>query len=168
MQVKNACTAQQITDALTACFSATATMTTCQTFASANATCLECIAPQTDAGVELSTGAFVPVPNTMFVTANVAGCIAILDPTNGPTCAPAWQSVALCSLEACSSSACQSASQAANGQCQQAASTGACSMENSSLMTDCAADFADGGAGTTCTGFTTINQIINVICGTGM
>jgi hypothetical protein len=164
MQVKNACTSMQITQYLAACLGPSATTQTCSAFVNAstsNATCYQCISPESDGGARLGTGGFLPIPGTTYVTSNIPGCIAILDPANGPTCAQAYEPLVLCDLEACTSTACET-----DQTCQPRARMGACSTETADTQMKCAADLADGGAASCWT--YTDTQILNVICGTGM
>jgi hypothetical protein len=155
----------QISQYLTACLGPSSTNQTCTAFVNAstsNLTCYQCIAPQADGGAQLATGGFVPVPGTTYVTTNTPGCIAILDPTNGPACAQAYEPLVMCELAACTSGTCPT-----DQTCQPRARAGACSTEFADAQTKCAADLTDGGAGAPCLNYTD-TQILNVICGTGM
>jgi hypothetical protein len=127
-----------------------------------NLACYQCISPQSDAGTQLATGGFVPIPGTTYVTSNIAGCMAILDPTNGPACAQAFEPLVVCELSACSSAACET-----DQTCQPQARMGACSTEVADAQMKCAPELADGGAGAPCLSYSD-SQILNVICGTGM
>jgi hypothetical protein len=110
----------------------------------------------------LGTGGFLPIPGTTYVTSNIPGCIAILDPANGPACAQAFEPLVICELEACTGTACQT-----DPTCQPQARMGACAMEFAEVPMKCPADLTDGGAGAPCLNYTD-PQILNVICGTGM
>ncbi len=161
-QVIGACTATQISGYLTACDSTTATQTTCTNFFNdaANANCLSCLdgAP-VDAGTVTNTGARLFAG--MAWTANTPGCIALADPDGGTACATAQNSRFQCELITCG----QCTTQAEFTSCQNAvlATGGACATYTDA--TQCAADFADGGARSTSCGTTA--AIFNKICGTG-
>jgi hypothetical protein len=95
---------------------------------------------------------------------NVAGCIALTDTTGGTACAGALQPLEECDDAACNDCLTTSASETSIEQCETSAESGACASYVQSVNSLCAADFADGGAGNTCSDAT---YIVNRFCGTG-
>jgi hypothetical protein len=131
--------------------------------AGAGTACGNCIfAPANDGGVERDpTGAFGP---------NYFGCIAILDPTHGSACAPAFQDVSDCENLECADCADDTAAQICAGAVDQTI----CASYVATETTACSADFADGGAGATCSPAGTTGSkdldftyVITLICGGG-
>jgi hypothetical protein len=97
-------------------------------------------------------------------TFNVGGCIALTDETGGTACAQAFTPLQECDDLACSDCFTGSTNLTSLDQCESSAESGACASYATSFDSQCAADFADGGAGNTCQNVTTI---LNVFCGTG-
>jgi hypothetical protein len=108
-----------------------------------------------------------------YVNPNYAGCIQLTDPTNGPTCAAAFNNINGCTDLYCD----QCSSNTDFTACSNAASSGSgsCASDNSTFTTACAADlgsadagaavcFPSTGASNNAADFT---YIINLICGTG-
>jgi hypothetical protein len=169
----NACTSMQISGFISSCVQSGTTSNGCVSWADSNATCAGCIVQGTDAGlaqtgailfnVNPSSGAMVPV------SSNVPGCIALADPTNGPACAEQLEPLMQCVAEACGF-ACTD--QTSFSSCEQAvrASGGACGNLASAAQMPCATDMASSGVGVAKCGYGTQNElqeVINVICGTG-
>jgi hypothetical protein len=129
----------------------------------AGTACGNCIAaPDNNGGAWLDPFG-VPYPN-------YGACIALQDPTNGPTCAGAFNAFQGCLGFACDlcmstaeGNACVTTEEGTGGGCASYLSTG---------QTDCKSDFADGGAFNTCSpGAASMTEnpdytyIITLICG---
>jgi hypothetical protein len=168
-----ACTAAQITAGggsasfVDSCFVMTATQTNCTRWQgdSANATCAGCLFGSTDAGAwSRSGGLLLDYTGKTFVGGNLPGCIALADPSKGPACAAEVEPVIACEAAACSSAACLAASPNDYRNCISKSLTGACAAYRGNFAA-CAADYADGGVGTTRCG--RAEEAFNVICGKG-
>ncbi|HEY1692439.1 MAG TPA: hypothetical protein VGG39_09770 [Polyangiaceae bacterium] len=120
------------------------------------------------------TGAsFVSQPNPegfQIFGPNYGACIALLDPTNGPTCAPAYDADDDCESIECAD--CADASSFATCSSTVDGTGGVCSKENAAASAACATDFADGGAAAECspgaasgTSNPDWQLIIGLICG---
>ena len=150
----------QINGFLMACTGATGSQTACNAFTgdATNMTCLGCLVP-----MAANTGALLVDTSGSPWGLNAPGCVALADPSNGPACAMALAPLFQCEHAACSSAACANVDTTA---CQSEADMGACSTQVMAANTACAADFSDGGAGTTTCG--TSLGVITEICGNGM
>jgi hypothetical protein len=95
---------------------------------------------------------------------NVAGCIALTDASGGTACAQALQPLEECDDVACTDCLSTNADATSTDQCETSAESGACASYVASVNSLCTADFADGGAGNTCSDPT---YILNRFCGTG-
>ncbi len=172
------CTAAEITAFETACGDAY-TASACDAWLTANiapgdagggTACGNCIFTPTT--VAYQGAAYLACDDTSCVfDPNYEACVAIVDPTNGPACAAAWDP-----LQQCSGAQCGDCGTAATyGTCSDtvAATGGACSQYASQFATGCATDLGDGGAPAIkhCTpgGGTTLDPdwtfIINLVCG---
>jgi hypothetical protein len=156
----SACSMAQVTGFLMACTGTTGSQSACSTFTgtAANMTCVGCLIPTAK-----NTGALLDDSTGAPWGLNAGGCVALADPSNGPGCAMALDPLFQCEHAACNSTACQGTDTTA---CQNAADMGACSTQLMAANTACAADFSDGGAGTTTCG--TAAGVITEICGNGM
>lgn len=165
---QGACDSTGIAAFITACASVALNDPTCAAWLVSNVagledgggagtTCGNCIfAPDNNGGVHLD-------PN-LELWPNYAGCVAIEDPKNGATCAPADQSFFDCVNQQCDDCATQSAANS----CATAASQGICSSETTTADTNCQPDIVDGGALNTCSSaslLTDYQYIVQLICG---
>jgi hypothetical protein len=174
-QALNACTSADISAFITACISATSP-TPCDDWQTANiagvadgsagTACGNCIFPADSMGDVTNAGPTYILPSSNKFAANYAGCVQVLDSTNGAACGLAYDNWTDCDDYACGACA-----DSDFGGCQSYVDgTGqACATAYMSTQA-CTSDAADGGAFNTCqtgvaaTDFTTI---INLFCGTG-
>ena len=100
---------------------------------------------------------------------NIPGCIALADPTDGPTCAAQYEQLLQCEGYGCAG--CVTANPDDYTSCAAAADDGACHEYLTNKTTNCQKDFACTGVyHTVCTGAddaTTTANVLNEICGTG-
>ena len=157
---QSACSKAEVAAFITACDSATATNTTCSTWASAagNAACSACIQPANNA----VTGATY-YDNQMNAYTNYAGCVQLTD--GNTTCAAPFSQLQICLDDACNSAACEAATDAEFNACETAAQSGACAADQTAAAT-CNTDLADGGDLST-GACSTDSDVIYVICGNG-
>jgi hypothetical protein len=165
------CDMTQISGFISSCVTSGATSNGCEQWANANSTCAACIVQGTDAG-PAETGAILFDTNSSGMespaSANVPGCIAIADPTNGPACATQLEPLMQCVALACP----MCADQTSFSNCEKAAraSNGTCGGYSSMADSPCSADMASSGVAVTQCGYGTDNElvdVINVICGSG-
>jgi hypothetical protein len=174
--VKNACSSTDISAFITACISGTSA-SACDDWQTANiagladgsagTACGNCIFPADSMGDVTNAGPTYILPSSGSFTANYAGCVQLIDSTNGAACGLAYDNWTDCDDYACGTCS----SQSTYGACQTYADgTGqGCAAAFTSTQA-CTSDAADGGAFNTCqtgvpaTDFTTI---INLFCGTG-
>jgi hypothetical protein len=162
------CTSQQIAAFVMACGD-NSTMTSCGDWQTAN-TASEAGAGNACGGCIFATmnnGATWVDPNNFF-TPNYAGCIQLTDATNGAKCAAAYDAIAACEGTACD----QCTSNTDYSACRSAADKAGCKQYNDTFVTACKGEFADGGAGMTCSPGAAQNKqdpdltyIANLICG---
>ena len=167
------CTPAEIAAFNAACgYGKAATKTTCAAWQTANVTadggnaCGNCIlAPMNNGGIWLDPKAngqaFAGYPN-------YAACIQLTDASNGAKCAAAFNNANACDGVACD----QCMNNADYQSCTGAADQGSCKTYATTAQTDCASDFADGGAANTCfPSNASMNQdddltyILGLICG---
>ncbi|HEY6459388.1 MAG TPA: hypothetical protein VIY73_04530 [Polyangiaceae bacterium] len=105
-----------------------------------------------------------------FFGPNYGACIAVLDPTNGPTCAPAFDANDDCQSFECSD--CAAAADFTTCFSAVDGTGGACASQEAAENAACSTDLADGGVATTCgpgsaTGASNPDWqlIIGLICG---
>jgi len=168
VQQKGACTAAQISDFVSACTSGTAAPAPCNDFqtSSGNADCMACLFPSRDGGASMNTGGvLLDATGTLIVGPNTSGCIALVDPANGPACAAGLEPLFQCETVACGSADCRTASTAVYQTCLDTSEKGACASQYAA-SSPCATEYTDGGAAVGACA--TDPQILNVICGTGM
>ena len=176
---KGACTAADISAFAAACGDQ-ATSTSCDSWLTANlagvdggggTTCGNCIIPAQAPTVQ--GAGYVTCDsrqqNCDFAP-NYEGCVQLVDPTHGPACAAAWDSVSQCEGWQCDDCASSSDYTA----CQTSVDQGICQSYEPPFKKACLTDLADGGAATTTCepgGGTTQNPdwtfIINLMCGAG-
>jgi hypothetical protein len=159
-QALNSCTSTQISAFVMDCASMQASQQACQAWQQDmnNQTCKGCLI-----GNPPGTGALLFDSQMNPIALNVPGCIAIKDPTNGPTCAQALEPDIQCDFAACGGCANSMFDTCVNNV---EGTGGACATYGSQANNSCATDFADAGvANTACADPT---SIINAICGTGM
>jgi hypothetical protein len=171
-----ACTSTQISDLVSACFGAG---TGCQTVIDANIACSTCAlgtgADGGNANVPSAIQCFDPIGECF---ANTDACIALID--GNTTCASADFQLSYCLFNACDSASCladfagagagNTADNTAYTNCENAASTVACTTYNATANTACGgADSADGGAFSQCVADTNaeVIQLINRLCNPG-
>jgi hypothetical protein len=169
--ILDACSSPQITAGggpasfIDSCLSNAATQATCADWqdASANATCATCLFRANDAGAPSSAGGLLfDYTGTNFLGANIAGCIAIADSSDGPACAASLAPLIECEIHACAG--CSTEMQTQYEDCLSQSQMGACTIEYNNSAS-CVPDYADGGVGrTVCS---TPEGALNVICGTG-
>jgi hypothetical protein len=167
VQTKGACSATDISGYITACEQMTSTNTGCQNwFTSAPAGCTACLEPANDAGMGTNTGGLLTDYSSMFnLGGNAPGCVALVDPTNGPACAAKYAPWIQCLANSgCYTCTTNADFQTCGGKI--VGMGGACAAEYSAFRTACATDLADGGAfmGGACSDDT---QVLSVICGNG-
>jgi hypothetical protein len=152
---------------MTACFSATSTNASCNTFFSTggNQACQVCLTVGAQDG-GTGTGALLFDYAGALIDVNWGGCVALVDPTSGPACAQAFEPLDQCDIQTCAlNPACvteplyEECIGIANG------AGGACAAESAALSA-CGSFEADGGALASgeCS---TDTDVVNVICGTG-
>ena len=171
-----ACLAADITSFINACGDS-GSATACDTWQTNNVpgedggggtACGACIFKADNSG-----GSFVSVTpgGNGFFGANFGGCIQLLDPTNGPTCQPAYDAISDCEVSECGD--CADATTYAT--CASAVDASVCSTQSAAVQTACAADFADGGVAQQCdpgaatnppTSNPTFQLVMSLICGT--
>lgn len=168
----NVCSSTDISNFVAACGD-NGTDTTCGDWQTANlsdggTSCGNCIFGGVDgSGNALNNGAVYSDPDNFFGP-NYAGCVQLVDTTNGAACAPA-----LDNYQGCLGVACDMCDQQSAQDCQTAVQTGACGTYGNAVQSACPTDFNDGGAYNTCTpgGGQTQDPdwtyIINLVCGTG-
>lgn len=169
-QVLGACSSAQISGAgaasfVDSCLPSGAASAACMAWQTdgANQTCRECLFGVDDAGVwTRGGGLLLDSQDTGFIGGNIAGCIALADPVDGPACAAALCPVIECETIACNIASCPDSIPYEN--CLSAAQHGACVTQVGDGGA-CAADYAEGGVGRTIC--TTAAAAINAICGTG-
>jgi hypothetical protein len=168
-QMLNACLQQQITGFITACTSSTASQQSCMNWQNDpnNSGCLACLIPSDSTGMATGAGALLIDAQQGFFTSNVPGCLALIDPTNGPKCAAEYEPQLQCAYYGCAGCAAS-----AFNKCITAITTGtgACA---SYTIPDCSKDvFPDGGTyNNACSGPTdmaTTQAVLTVICGGGV
>jgi hypothetical protein len=166
-QALGSCLQTQISAFITACASSTASQQDCMTWQNAanNDVCQACIVPTMD-GTGVSYGGVIFNAQNSFFTYNLPGCLAIVDPTNGPKCAAELEPQIQCQSAACS--ACQ-VSTAASCDSAVLAPGQACAAYTTP---DCTTDMLpDGGTfDNECSGpsgTAATQAVINVICGDG-
>jgi hypothetical protein len=129
--------------------------------------CLACLLPGiADGGAGINTGGLLTDYSIMLnLGGNAPGCVALVDPTNGPACAAKYEPWIQCLVNSgcytcMTGSAFKFCSGIVNG------NGGVCASEYTAFQGACSADLADGGAfnGGACTDQT---QILSVICGNG-
>jgi len=170
---QGACTSAEIADFVSACITSTSGAP-CEAWQLMNlgdggaTPCGDCIfAPDDNGGVWVDPGGgFFP---------NVAGCMQLEDPTNGPACAAAYNIISACNGVACDSrclgkGVCSELAEC--NDCITASNEGSCNAYAISVGKDCAADYADGGALDLCSpGWAmgeqapTYSLVIGLICG---
>jgi hypothetical protein len=162
-QQVGACSAMDIATFITACDSATASSTSCNSwFSTASPSCVSCLGSP-DAGPPRSGGLWYDGQGN-FIGANAPGCDAIVD-GNG-NCASPYDAAVQCLLAA-GCGTCTTQSQYQTCEQQVFGSGGACETYLGPTNTACMADFeADGGAlnDGLCSSDA---QILSVICGNG-
>jgi hypothetical protein len=135
----------------------------------AGSACGNCIVTPANSG-----GAWVDVVaglNQSGLYPNYAGCLQILDPTNGPACGAAMNAASACESVACD--ACYGNGNRQGAACDNTiqATGGECASYYNTANSACMADFAMGGANDMCTpgmGNTTDPDwqfILTLICG---
>jgi hypothetical protein len=166
-QALGSCLQAQISGFITACASATASTQSCNTWQNAanNMVCQECILPSMD-GMGVNYGGALFNAQNSFFTYNLPGCVALVDPTNGPNCAAELEPQIQCENAACS--ACQVGT-ARSCFDTVLATGGACAAYQTP---DCTSDvLPDGGTfDNECSGpsgTAATQAVINVICGNG-
>jgi hypothetical protein len=168
-QVLGACSSAQISGAGSAsfvdsCLPSGAASAACVAWQSdgANQTCRQCLFGVDDAGAwTRGGGLLLDSQDTGFIGGNIAGCIALADPVDGPACADALCPVIECETIACNIASCSDSVLYEN--CLSGAQRGACVTQVGDGGA-CAADYAEGGVGRTIC--TTAAAAINAICGT--
>ena len=118
-------------------------------------TCGQCILPETSTVASdgsllwapTNWGATYAPPFSERLLPNIGLCVGWLDPSNGATCAAAWDNLINCLDAACSACALG----AENDTCEEYAyQTGGCSALATAYSSACAPDLEDGGALNTC------------------
>ncbi len=168
VQQKGACTATQISDFVTSCTSGSASGPNCDAFqtSSGNTGCMACLFPSRDGGASMNTGGvLLDATGTLIVGGNTPGCIALVDPANGPACAAGLEPLFQCETVACGSADCRTASTSVYQTCLDTSEKGACASQYAA-SSPCATEYTDGGAAVGACA--TDPQILNVICGAGM
>ncbi len=136
--VENVCSSQQISDYYASCLdSGTSSSTKCQSFTTANASCVACLVTPESAP---SWGALIAVENGAILDINEAGCIAIVTGDSSSTsCAQKLASAIECDGAACVAQCpiTDGSSFALFEQCLQSANAGGCSKF---LAAECDAD----------------------------
>jgi hypothetical protein len=167
VQQKGACSGTDISGYITACESMNSTNQGCQTwFNGAPAACVNCLVPATDAGKATNAGGLLTDFSGMYnLGGNGPGCVALVDPTNGPACAAKYEPWIQC----LANSGCYTCTTQASFQSCGATivgNGGACNAEYTAFRSACSTDLADGGAfnGGACSDDT---QALSVICGNG-
>lgn len=170
MQVKNACTATEISTYDAACLESTSTQATCDawfTNDAGSAGCQAClIGPTTTVGdAQAPTGqGGVWYWNNLNLGPNLPGCLSL---ENASACGSAYAQVDECFVAAgcgdCTMSTVQGCETTIFG------TGGACASYYGPYMTGCPqADFSDGGVGGPGGPCGSNTSILNIICGTGM
>jgi hypothetical protein len=159
---QGACAAQDLSNLYAACFGASATDDTCNSYQSNNPTCAACVL---SASTDSSWGPVVVFGDT--TTINQPGCLALVDPAEG-TCAQAAQAQTECEHALCDPSCpvSDSASLTAWQQCVAQADDGACAAYGGS--TCLASALAADGGGDACGGAdfaTAFTTVATVFCG---
>ena len=157
-----ACSPAVLAAYIAACYTNDSTETECDDwYADAgNASCIECLIPTDSAGQTTNNGGLLLDPAGYAVSANLPGCIALVDPKNGPACAEVLELQEQCQFQACGG--CEIASTSDACFADVGASGGACSGYD---VTACNAYVSD--AGVPLAACATPTAVIDVICGAG-
>ncbi len=181
-----ACTASDISAFIAACIGSSASASGCNTWFTTNSALASAAG---DAGTACGNCLFNPTnpalggvyytatpSNNIGFDPNYGACYALVDTTNGPACAAAFDNINACDEYLCGDCAAAQATtceQGLNG------TGGACATDLTTFNTACATDYADGGiADTTCApthvfdpSDTTLTFdfefVANLVCGTG-
>lgn len=167
--MSGACQQGQITAFVTACASSTSSSTSCDNWQQDpnNSECDACILPSDGLGNLQATGGVMVNAQGGFFTQNTPGCLALVDPTNGPACAAQLEPLLQCQYQACANCplgtglTCGPIADGPGGACAQY------------TIPACATDYlADGGTfNNQCSGATqaeAIQAVFEVICGNGI
>jgi hypothetical protein len=143
------CTAAQITGYYTACLDFGHTVATCTTWTNASASDTACAACILTQGTATTYGPVVA--HNGVISANLAGCIALLDTGSGVTCAHAIEAADQCGDAACAANCpvTDDPSFQLYIACIQQASSNDC-QSYAQAQSACEAAEADGGAAAAC------------------
>lgn len=166
------CSAAQISAYYDVCLAANTTAATCAPFAgsgasSANKACASCIVT-----ADTATKLGPVVEHTGVLTINTPGCMELLDPTGGLTCAKAYQAFDECDRAACAANCAvtDDASFALYQACVDQASSNGCSAFSQGLT--CAGAEADSGAAAACFNGKSFedlyNAVVPIFCGASL
>jgi hypothetical protein len=161
------CSSDQLDAFFAACLVTTATTATCSAFAgaAANTACVACLASNA------SDDTWGPVvDNGRFFTLNVDGCMELVDPALGKSCAVADQAASACEDQACRASCpfdssaspgARDAQQAAYDACTVQADAAGCATLAAAAA--CVDAERDGGAASVCVRGRTFREIYDAI-----